>query len=211
MKKYFFILLIIMLVGCSSTKGSEYETEITDISSTYPDLSFEELSNFSEIVVEGKFKGYNKPFKVIPNNNGDGMVFKDATFEIVNIFKGDYKSGENIKVRTIGGEFTDEENNLITVTNNLDEIKFTGKNTYLIFLSYPFSNNFKTDEDYYQTVTGPYGIYEKSGDNEFSRDNKTITVQELSMIDTSVNPRELEKNQMLDNLNNNLITEEEYK
>lgn len=215
MKKLIYIaLFMIILSGCnnseveSDTTSVENEVVETQAESSYPDYNYEELSNNSELVVEAKFLNFDEPFKVKPATSGDELIFEDGNFEIINSYKGNVTSGDNIKVRFLSNDIVDSEGVTTTFTSS-EDVNFENNKTYLLFLRSPYPDGYKTVDNYYQTVTGPFGIYEKEED-KFVNDNKEITASDLESIDKSIDPNVLEREQMEENLQNGQITQEEF-
>lgn len=208
------------MLGCSKTGDAHvtsqnlenYDVETIVTETSYPLLDFKEMSGLSDAIVSCKFKGYTNPFRVRPHNGGDDAIFKDANFEIIQSYKGDLSPGDIITVRTMGGEIIDHETNTIYRHTEYEDIKFNNKHEKLLFLARPTVDIYKTDEDYYKSVTGPLGVFNIIDDKLVNVSDETIThnLDALDTIDPSVDPDKLEKEQMDSNLKQGFITQEEY-
>lgn len=213
-KKYIFALLslcilcgLFFFVKEDTTKGENTSQEI-EISSSYPYFTPEEKIQRSYLVVEAKFKGHLPPFKIKPTNGGAPLIHKDSQFEVIKVFKGDIQEKEIIQIRSLGGKYKGE-----STSSDFDSISYNGKQNYLFFLTkFPF-DTYKTDEDYYDTVTGPFGIYIKGNDGIFYGVADSQDAIDPSLLENSTdatNPRDIYLQQLKESYERGQLTTEEY-
>lgn len=210
-----FLMIACRPLGPSGDREKEmadYKSMEKTIDTVYPVLSLEELSDYSDLIVSAKFKAYDDPFPVTPHGGGEPFIFKDANFEIVEVFKGDAEVNDQIVVRIQGGQVVDHAKKMIYRDFVSDTFTFNEEGVNLLFLARPTADRYKTREDYYKLVAGPNSIYSdvsgvfKNVDDE----SRTIKREELEAIDPSVDPKATQKAQMDKNLKDGTVTEEEY-
>ncbi|MDO5037930.1 MAG: hypothetical protein Q4E37_06500 [Tissierellia bacterium] len=212
--------LCFLMVACQEAPSSEapqedlasYERVERTIDNTYPRLSLEELSNYSDLIVTGTFKGYGDPFRVLPYGGQEPSIFKDGVFEIDQVYKGDIKAGDEVTLRTQGGQWVDHEEETIYVDTSSEDLTLEEGAQVLLFLARPTADAYKTQEDYYKLVSGPNGLYSLSSDSFENLADPSITLnpEDLETIDPSVDPGEAQKAQMDEKLKDGSLSQEDY-
>lgn len=210
----------LVLTSCSNnaqtqpgpTDTSDYEVIRTRVDTDYPQMDLKEKSDLSSDIVSASFVEYSEAFWVEPYNGGDPAIFKDATFEIVETYKGDLSPGDTISVRTQGGQIVDEDNKIIYDHIDSGDVDLEGPSDKILFLRDNDYDIYRTDEDYYTTVVGPYGIYNIVDESMVGivGETNTYDLNHLGEIDPDIDPYQIDQDEMDQNLNDGLITQEEY-
>lgn len=178
----------------------------------YPQLSFNEMANSSDLVVAADFLGFTKPFKVSPYGGGDISIYRDAVFKVKKVYKGEIKEGSTVTVRIPGGEVVDDERQTIYAEPTEADFMYNSENEKVLFLARPRADRYKTREDYYELVTGPNGMYDLRDNTLFGlfHEDVTIDAKALDSIDPTVDPAAEEKAEMDERLREKSMTREEY-
>lgn len=206
------MILAFTLVACApKTKDSQYREIHWGVETDYASYDFKELSDASELVVMAKLKEESKPFLVKPYGGEDPSVYRDLTFEIKEIYKGDLKDKNTIMLRLLGGEITDEKNKTIYI-QEANEPEFHHDKDYILFLTRPKVDPYKTEEDYYTLIAGTQSVFEAEFDQIVNIEDPKINYErsELDTIDPSIDPDAVTKNEMDMRLKEGEITQEEY-
>ncbi|MDO5302013.1 MAG: hypothetical protein Q4E76_05905 [Tissierellia bacterium] len=178
---------------------------------SYPILSLEELSQYAHLIVAANFKESGGAFKVLPHGGDVPAVFTDRVFEITKVYKGDRQRGDEVILRTQGGDLEGEEDGPL-LDRNSEELNFEDGGEVLLFLARPTTDPYKTREDYYQLVGGPNGAYTFSSGilKNLADPSMTLEEGELADIDPTVDPRGLERARMEEALKAGAMSQEEY-
>lgn len=212
-KILFSILSLCLIIGFfyfirQDRLDEEVNTNNTEISSSYPYFSPEEKIQRSYLVVEAKYKGHLPPFKIKPTHGGAPLIYKDSKFEVVKVFKGEAKENDLIKIRSLGGKYKGE-----STSSEFDSISYNGSQNYLFFLTkFPF-DPYKTEGDYFSTVTGPHGIFVKEEDGTYRGIEDKEEQIDSSLLESSndtTNPRDIYVKQLEESFERGQITQAEY-
>lgn len=178
----------------------------------YPQLSFNEMANSSDLVVAADFLGFTKPFKVSPYGGGDISIYRDAVFKVKKVYKGEMKEGRTVTVRIPGGDVVDDGRQTIYAEPTEADWMYNDENEKVLFLGRPRADRYKTREDYYKFVTGPNGMYDLRDNTLFGlfHEDVTIDAKALDSIDPTVDPAAEEKAEMDERLQEKSMTREEY-
>lgn len=209
----FFVSLLCACQSIQSVAKENSENEVIKLEMVQEDLNEQELMHQSDLVIEGKFKGTTPPFRVKPSSEGDPLVFKDSKFEVKKIFKGNLTEGDIVQVRTVGGQVTLEDGSTLTVESGYTDIKFTGKNHYLLFLSFPGRDSgYTTEESYFIPSNGSLAIYEAQelGYVGVKTADKVIEEDQLLSLEKGGSSTEAYIDDLKEVLDSGQITQEEY-
>lgn len=126
----------------------------------YPIYKLNKLVKKSEVIIKGvveeisEAKWNNKDNKQPKNISNKDVIYKDYFIKISQIFKGNIKENEILKLRSFEGEingFTIEDNNQIVLENGQEIVAFLNKDT---------SNyNREKSQDYYVPYGEKQGVY----------------------------------------------------
>lgn len=193
------------------------------ISGTLATYEYNDLLNYSTLIVRATVNSQSEVFQIQPVSGGDPSNFSDFTLKITDVFWGNKNTGDEITVRVQGGS----TNGLNVVVEDAPDYQVG--DDVLVFLYQPnMGTGYNTMGDYYYTL----GLYQgaffantssniNSNNTEFVNNNgTTISLNEITAASvqqarttTSTNENRL-YNDYLQSLNNNLeagiISQEEY-
>lgn len=189
------------------SKYNKYETEIHNI---YPELSKQKITENSGTIVKAKFNNYTDPFKIKPANGGDSSIFRDAIFTVEKSYKGNLQKKDKVNVRIQGGDLIDHENKAIYSVNLDDDLNFDENSNYLLFLNkQEKGGHYNTKGDYYYIFGNSQGVINLSNSSRTLEDDSNLDSEINALIDNSKEPVS-EDEEMKNNLEKGLITQEEY-
>lgn len=219
----FAAVLVLLLCGCAETVPTEAPAEpptqpattvpptvddgiTTEIFSTPPELSQDDLFSQSALIVGGTVES-ERTVKLVSPNGGERYC-TDYTFTVGRIYRGD--SSDTVTVR-VQGSYDGTE----AATYEPNESLEVGK-SYLLFLFQPnYGGNYYPDDDSYYILGTTQGVYEQTGEEYLSRSGALLTEGALLKradefpLDPDYFRRTYHEN-LETNLHSGLLTQEEY-
>lgn len=151
-----------------------------EVSSTLVDLTPEELSAASTLIIKGKVKDISKAQWNTPDGkkpdelSPEDIIYKDITIQVKDTFKGD--SGKEVKVWVYNGEVDD----FFVIAD--EEAEFKENEDVFLFLGYDDSPyNKENSTDHYITVGSFQGKFTARGS---IYNNKKVNMSENDLIET---------------------------
>lgn len=216
MKKFVSISLLIIIAltvnACSpKSNDGEYKEVRTGVETDYVPYNLGDLADASELIVMARLKEESETFLVQSYGGNDLRVFRDLTFDVEKIYKGSLQDKNSVTVRLAGGKYTDEEAKIHYIFE-ANEPEFDFDKDYLVFLTRPKVDPYKTRDDYYSLVTGPQAAFKvfESQIVNVEDPSKTYELTELDTIDKSVDPDTVTKNEVDKRLKDGEMTQEDY-
>lgn len=116
--------------------------------------SYEELVQKSSLIVRGRIVKTSRPIVITPTNGGDDSIFTDHYLEISHVLRGDAQVGEQVAIRTEGGEtFT------TIVVSEMDPSMEKGDEIVAFLYRHNIGGGYTTKEDYYRILGTDQGLY----------------------------------------------------
>ncbi len=206
------MVLTLLLVGCTTrTEKANYREVRQGVETDYVSYDFKDLSDASELVVMGQLKEESETLLVKPYGGNDPWVFRDLTFDVQEIYKGDLKGENSVALRLAGGKYTDEEAKIHYILE-ANEPEFNFDKRYVLFLTRPKADPYKTRDNYYILVTGPQSAFNVFDSQMVNIEDPSMIYElsELDTIDGTVDPDTVTKSEMDKRLKDGEMTQEDY-